>query len=253
MMPTPSAKPSVLSPWDRPNRESAYGRDNAKQRAAGSEAGAAKEKSMPRSASARRDLPVTDEAIVAEYIVSHRDELSDQMDWFGDKRQSLPEAIRRVAAALNRRDKRLSHQWRLSGGVLAESARRLHLAREKLRGAKNFEELHGIVDLTIGPIPGVGPLYVYDTALRLGSYLDAMPDRVHLHAGARLGARTMLGPGRSRGPSLSLSEMPKPYRELRAFEVENLLCCYHKRLASRQSAAAPPSLVVGGRPRSTHR
>jgi len=75
----------------------------------------------------------------------------------------------------------------------------------------------------------IGPLTVYDTALRIGARLGLSPQKVYLHAGTRHGAAVLgFGPDR---PSISLSELPKPLDELNAEEAEDVLCIYAADLA----------------------
>jgi hypothetical protein len=40
-------------------------------------------------------------------------------------------------------------------------------------------------------IKGFGELAVYDCSLRVGSYLNLLPDKIYLHAGTRKGAEAL--------------------------------------------------------------
>ena len=86
-----------------------------------------------------------------------------------------------------------------------------------------------MVDTTIGTIPGVGSLMVYDTALRIGARLGALPKRVYLHRGTRVGARALHLDYRQ--PTLEVSELPMALRELPPHEIEDLLCIYESELS----------------------
>jgi hypothetical protein len=57
--------------------------------------------------------------------------------------------------------------------------------------ARNFAELFEMIHTAVHPIPGLGELYVYDTALRIGAKLNLLPDKAYLHAGTRSGARAL--------------------------------------------------------------
>jgi hypothetical protein len=90
--------------------------------------------------------------------------------------------------------------------------------------ASSFEQLHQIIGELIQGIRGVGPLLIYDTALRLGANLRLEPSVVFLHAGTREGARRLgLNVARSFIPS---SEFPPVLRELPARQIEDILCIY---------------------------
>jgi hypothetical protein len=77
---------------------------------------------------------------------------------------------------------------------------------------------------TIGGIPGIGDLTVYDTAIRIAAHRGLSPRRVYLHAGTRDGARA-LGVPRDRA-----WVMPRELRRLRPMEIEDCLCIYKAEL-----------------------
>ena len=104
----------------------------------------------------------------------------------------------------------------------------LRLSRRKF---VDFDVLHDVVNETIdhmksiGQIEGIGPLTIYDTALRLGAFRGVLPDRVYLHAGTLKGVKN-LGLIVGTKKSLAMSELPPEFRKLEAYEVENCLCIY---------------------------
>jgi hypothetical protein len=62
--------------------------------------------------------------------------------------------------------------------------------------------------LELVDVPGIGELYVYDTALRIGAKLGVFPEKVYLHAGARIGVRNL---GRdARKTALRIASLPRP-------------------------------------------
>jgi hypothetical protein len=83
---------------------------------------------------------------------------------------------------------------------------------------------------TIGVIPGPGPLFVYDTALRVGARLGLAPRYIFLHAGVRKGAAA-LGLGRHRN-YLDVSDLPPAFRRLEPREIEDCLCVYKDHLVA---------------------
>jgi len=81
----------------------------------------------------------------------------------------------------------------------------------------------------LSSVRGLGDLYIYDTALRLGSFLKLSPKHVYLHAGTRAGARAL---------GLKLSEdflrvtaLPKTIQVLEPHEIEDFLCIYKAHFA----------------------
>lgn len=167
--------------------------------------------------------PANHQQIVAHYIRCRHPDLLAELAWFSQP-QPLAKAIARAAAANGVNGKRLSHQWRLHWKLLDEAGQRLQTASRQINSAQNFDAIFQVVQNAVADIHGIGPLYVYDTAVRLGAYLGKSPDRVYLHAGARIGAKKLL-----RSPVLPvmpLTSFPAAYRGLPAHEMENLLCCY---------------------------
>lgn len=115
-----------------------------------------------------------------------------------------------------------SHQRRIRPAVLTKMETKLRQHAGELRAAKNFHDLLEIIEKLA--VKGFGSLARYDCALRIGTWLGRMPDRVYLHAGTRKGAHALgLKPG---GRSLRLSDCPVELHELRAFEIEDFLCVY---------------------------
>jgi hypothetical protein len=135
---------------------------------------------------------------------------------------SVAEALRRAGRAERPDGKRHPHQTRITRTALGRAGELL--ASLRVNGCKSFEELHSLYEEALGVIHGVGPLFVYDTALRVGGRLGLAPRYVFLHAGVRKGAAA-LGLGRGRD-YLSASELPSAFRRLEPREIEDCLCIY---------------------------
>ena len=95
-----------------------------------------------------------------------------------------------------------------------------------LKNCSSFEEFHEVIAQTLESIHGIGELTVYDTSLRIGSFLKLEPSKVFLHAGTRIGAR-YLGMDVSKS-KLEISEFPAQFRMLKPREIEDVLCIYKK-------------------------
>ena len=128
--------------------------------------------------------------------------------------------IEHAGMAMNERGKRFPHQYRLKKVALRAPTRRLR--RIDLKSCKDFDSLFGKVENAVASIKGIGPLYVYDTACRIGASLRLRPKRVYLHAGTRSGARAI---GLGRGCAVvEMDELPKAMRSLTPSQVEDFLC-----------------------------
>jgi len=177
-------------------------------------------------------------AIARAYVRKLRPRARAEIAWYADQ-PSLEGAIEKAALAVNSRSKRYSHQRRLKKKALNQALRVLIAQSDNIGKARDFESLFRIVDTVIKPIPGLGPLYVYDTSLRIGAKLGLFPRRVYLHAGTRTRARAL---GLDyKAESLDSSVLPKEFRSLEAHEMEDILCIFKgqfKALAPINSSAA---------------
>ena len=98
-------------------------------------------------------------------------------------------------------------------------------ALPSLEACRDFRQLFELVRDLIEPIPGIGELMIYDTALRIGAKLNLKPMRVYLHAGARAGARALDYENRGRD-FVHLEDLPEPLRQLEPHEIEDCLCIF---------------------------
>jgi hypothetical protein len=71
-------------------------------------------------------------------------------------------------------------------------------------------------------------LKAIDRALRIGAKLGLQPTKEYLHAGTRVGARTL---GLDwRAPVVDVRDLPRPLRTLAPHEIEDVLCVFKSRL-----------------------
>lgn len=166
-------------------------------------------------------------AIVRSYTIYNRPRSLEELKHF-QRMQSLAHAIESAAWAKGPCGKRFDHQRRLTRKALNRSRALLLGVAPKIARCESFDELHTLVLDTVGAVDGIGELYVYDTSLRIGAYLNTLPLRVYLHAGTRQGAKA-LGIA-SKGFSVSVEELPLVLRELDPHEIEDLLCIYKEEI-----------------------
>ncbi len=105
------------------------------------------------------------------------------------------------------------------------------LAKDKpwLKKYACFTDIHNHVQAVLSGCGHIGPLTVYDVALRLAAqngFHALMPDRVYLYAGPLETAKRILGTAmiNKHGNVLDLKLFPSEFHVLRCDEVENLLC-----------------------------
>lgn len=164
-------------------------------------------------------------AVVLHYK-AYCQELAATEYQFYASQPSLESVVKIAALAEYEKGKRAAHQYRITKEALAESYCRLRKA--DLRGCNNFQQLFTKIKDEIGQIFGIGPLTVYDTALRIGAFLRFEPEKVYLHRGTQVGARAIgLGKGKD---TIEMTELPPQFHCLRPREVEDCLCIYKQEL-----------------------
>ena len=140
---------------------------------------------------------------------------------------SLELAVHHAGLAIDGRPKRFSHQCLIPNAALNRAKKLLTAAAAQLKACRTFHDLHSLLADMFKPVHGLGELYIYDTALRLGAFLKLRPRYVYLHRGTRTGARA-LGLDVSRG-YLDVASLPKPIQALEPHEIEDFLCIYKDR------------------------
>jgi len=175
------------------------------------------------------------DTIIRHYSSRHRPNKQNELNWFR-RQPSLEAAINLAARAENDRGLRYSHQYRITRKAIQEANRLLLEHHDELQKSKSFHELWLLLKNVLGAVGGLGPLYIYDTALRIGAYLNLRPDRVYLHAGTRTGAKAF-GIASKHKEWIELDEVPSSFRGLSADEVEDILCIYKDKAVSSKGCA----------------
>lgn len=169
------------------------------------------------------------DAIVRDYVQRFRAGAQRELKWFQEQ-SALTDAIFEAALARDERGKRYSHQSRRQEAVLEKAAERLICREADLASANSFAVLLQVIESALEPISDLGPLYKYDTTLRIGAFLGLSPEVVYLHSGTAEGAKALGFKGRPK--FLLISELPAPLRQLAPYEVEDVLCIYKKQLGA---------------------
>jgi hypothetical protein len=168
------------------------------------------------------------DAIVRHYLTNYQPGSEQELNWFRAQ-PSVASAIKMASLAIrDEKGKRFLHQRRINRFVLFESESILLSAESAISKAKSFDELFGLIKNLLQDIKGLGELYYYDTALRIGSKLNLVPTKVYLHAGTRVGAKA-LGLNHKE-QYLELNALPKELLRLQPYEIEDVLCIYKRML-----------------------
>jgi len=161
--------------------------------------------------------------IIRHYQIKNLPNHRKETEWFANL-TTLANSIEKATMAENCYGKRYRHQCRIPHRVLQTSFQKLKADEESVRACISFEELHTLIKLTLKSISGIGELYCYDTALRIGARLGLTPRTVYLHAGTREGASFITD---IRGKDFLGREcLPSELRQLPPEQIEDILCIY---------------------------
>ena len=165
---------------------------------------------------------------MSEWKKEYRSRLYELLD--GYRTSAYPDALKAASRGEyppngEKAGRRHSHQWRIPKTAVKQWSKQLIKAQARIRSfcGQPFEGLSDYLTAQAHTISGIGPLMVYDTALRIGAHIGCLPkDQVYLHAHARI-------------PSvhdfrIRKSELPEPLKALeawKAYEIEDFLCIYH--------------------------
>jgi hypothetical protein len=169
--------------------------------------------------------------LVEDFIARFPRSRRDTVVTFCMTAANLLDAISIAVSSKNAEGKHHNHQSKIKREVYGEWKRKLMTAfskrvdeRDSVCPFQDFDELHDFIADNI--IPGVGPLFVYDVATRIGAYLRIEPESVYMHAGAREGAKALGLPFRSK--RILKHQLPVELRRLPPDEVEDFLCTYRE-------------------------
>lgn len=165
------------------------------------------------------------ECVVAHFIQRCRDGAMAELRFYRDQ-PGLSEAIEAAALARTKDGGRHSHQARIPLRILEQGKRRLVRCVSELSRSRTFDELFHVVDRA--RIRGLGELWAYDTAHRIGVYRGLEPTHVYLHRGTLEGAKALGLTHRRK--ILRIEKLPGAFRRLRPHEIEDCLCLYKERL-----------------------
>jgi hypothetical protein len=129
-------------------------------------------------------------ALVRLYRLRNRPRSLDELKFF-QTMPSLELAVHNAALATDERGKRFGHQCRIPASALRRAKAVLSARIGEVTNSTSFHDLHAFLKQALGDVRGLGELYFYDTALRLGSFLGFAPEFVYLHRGTRAGARAL--------------------------------------------------------------
>ena len=118
------------------------------------------------------------EAAVRHYKSHYLHNIQGLLEWYASL-DSLDEAIDNASLGKDERGKRHPHQRRLEELKMLRARYYLLGYRERISSLSSFNDLLDIVESVTDRVEGLGELYAYDTALRIGSFIGVLPEKVY--------------------------------------------------------------------------
>jgi len=142
--------------------------------------------------------------------------------------RQLPEVIQNAAKGIDPNGLMNNHQHRIGYATCIEGARELGKYEAEIKKAKTFEEIFGITELVKREVDGLGDLWSYDTALRIGFAKGVYPKEVYVQSGVKKGVRKIMGGLLPKGRSLPQHIFDPSLQKIEPYQLENFLCIYGK-------------------------
>ena len=151
---------------------------------------------------------------------------NDRVINFCLKQNSLTDAIKIAVLSRDIYNKKHKHQYRIENTQLLMFLEKISSLEHKIQNINKFDELLNLI--VREKIIGIGPLALYDIALRIGYYIKIKPDLIYLHAGAKTGANNFFA-RKIKNKYLSKDEFVSKVDEFKNFsceEIEAFLCIH---------------------------
>jgi len=137
--------------------------------------------------------------------------------------KTVEEAISRAVRSKRPNGKMHNHQSKVSKALPAFEERLLVSARSLIMQT-TFGSLYSYIEMIA--TPGIGPMTIYDVAVRLGAYTKVRPSAIYLHAGTLAGLKALGLSTKGCFMSYPMELLPAVLRNKDPDEVEDFLCTY---------------------------
>jgi hypothetical protein len=171
--------------------------------------------------------------ILADYNHHAKQIDDDEIEFFSKhQRANFEEVLLLAGLAINAEGNRLAHMNRLRYASLSRGLTAIIVHKEALRNQSDFNALLNMIYMTLNGVDHLNEMYWYDTALRIGAYLEKLPDHIYLHCGTRDGAIALEINTRKENGNyrvfIDIEDLPPELRDdsLKPLHYESLLCIY---------------------------
>jgi len=161
-----------------------------------------------------------------DYDRDSRLKLNDKRNFY--RNLKIADAIKNAAMGMVSKEKMDSHQYRIGRVKCKIAADELIKHLDDLQVCKQFNDIFNITEQVKNEITGLGNLWSYDTALRIGFNLKIYPNQVYVQSGVIKGVKKIFNGKTPAGRSLPLNAFPDQLQVLEPYEIENFMCIWGK-------------------------
>lgn len=163
---------------------------------------------------------------IIEYKVNGSIHMENMKSFY--EKLDIETAIEFASTGKNPDDKMNQHQWRVGYKKGMQGFNGLKIELAEIKKCRKFEDIFMLTEKVKANIWGLGELWSYDTALRIGFNLKIYPQQVFIQRGVIKGVKKVLNGKRPKGRSLPINVFPNELQVLKPYEIENFLCIWGK-------------------------
>jgi len=169
-------------------------------------------------------------SLIADYLSKRNNMCCIDIITYTIEQNSLEDAIRVAVMSKKKNGDTEPHQRRIYKHVYPNFLKNLLNVKERIKNAKNFNELFTII-FNHKP-SGAGELFCYDVALRIGYKLNKLPEKIYIHAGTKEGLKYLLT-RKIYEKTIDKRKLPEPFCscELTPDQLEDFLCIYKNEIS----------------------
>ena len=161
---------------------------------------------------------------VEEYIKDYLPSLLSLKEFY--ERKELLDAINCASRGINPNSKMDRHFYHIGYVTCEKGCVKLLALESEIINCITYEDIFDITDQIKKEVFGLGDLWKYDTALRIGFNLRLYPEKIYIHAGVVKGVKKYFELKKHKDIDLLFSD--PDISILKPFEAENFLCIWGK-------------------------
>lgn len=159
------------------------------------------------------------------YIEHHRPHLNSIKSYY-ENLSSLATAIEYGVEGKNPNGKMNNHYRRIGKKKCRDILRFVLEKEPELMQCETFNDIFQVIEEIKKRHHGFGPLWSYDTALRIGFNMKILPDCVYVQSGVKAGFKNLFRGEKIRSRCYPVEKFGNLKYQLKPYEIENFLCVW---------------------------